>query len=158
MRNSETSRDKLKKAFCYQKLSWPFTVWINCSSNIKIFANSQPSASNFKSFSRSLEHFFLTVGQNNFGNKIPFLHLKNPIKKCERFSLAMHHKSDQFSHKISCRNWIWPKHLPYITVFCHSFLQLLLPAKVIVYKSCSEIRLKEFTVCWGYMLPPKKDG
>ena len=27
----------------------------------------------FKSFSRSLEHFFLTVDQNNFGNKIPFL-------------------------------------------------------------------------------------
>ena len=26
---------------------------------------------NFKSFSRSLEQFFLTVGQNNFGNKIP---------------------------------------------------------------------------------------
>ena len=36
----------------------------------KSFANSQPSA--FKSFSRSLEHFFLTVGQNKFGNKIPF--------------------------------------------------------------------------------------
>ena len=34
-------------------------------------ANSRPSASNFKSFSRSLEQFFLTVGQNNFGNKIP---------------------------------------------------------------------------------------
>ena len=31
-----------------------------------------PSVSNFKSFSRSLEQFFLTVGQNNFGNKIPF--------------------------------------------------------------------------------------
>ena len=30
-------------------------------------------ASNFKSFSRSLEHFFLTVGQNNFGNKITTL-------------------------------------------------------------------------------------
>ena len=30
-----------------------------------------PSTSNFKSFSRSLEHFFLTVGPNNFGNKIP---------------------------------------------------------------------------------------
>ena len=26
-----------------------------------------------KSFSRSLEQFFLTVGQNNFGNKIPLL-------------------------------------------------------------------------------------
>ena len=25
-----------------------------------------------KGFSLSLEHFFLTVGQNNFGNKIPF--------------------------------------------------------------------------------------
>ena len=45
---------------------------MNCSSDLKIFANSQPSAWNFKSFSRSLEQFFLTVGQNNFGNKIPF--------------------------------------------------------------------------------------
>ena len=26
-----------------------------------------------KSFSQSLEQFFLTVGQNNFGNKIPFI-------------------------------------------------------------------------------------
>ena len=39
----------------------------------KFFANSRPSASNFKRFSRSLEQFLLTVGQNNFGNKIPFL-------------------------------------------------------------------------------------
>ena len=51
---------------------WPFTVWINCSSDLKNFANSRPSASNSKSFSRSLEHFFLTVGQNNFGKKMPF--------------------------------------------------------------------------------------
>ena len=40
--------------------------------DLKTFANSWPSASNFKGFSRSLEQFFLTVGQNNFGNKIPF--------------------------------------------------------------------------------------
>ena len=53
MRNLQ---EQVKKAFYYQKLFWPFTV----------------SASNFKSFSRSLEHFFLTVGQHNFGNKIPF--------------------------------------------------------------------------------------
>ena len=52
---------------------WPFTVWINCSSDLKFFANSRPSAYNFKKFSRSLEQFFLTVGQNNFGDKIPFL-------------------------------------------------------------------------------------
>ena len=37
----------------------------------KSFANSRPLASNFKTFSRSLEQFFLTVGQNNFSNKIP---------------------------------------------------------------------------------------
>ena len=65
-------QEQVKKAFCYQKLFWPFTVWTNCSSDLKIFANSQPSVSNFNFFSRSQEQFFLTVGQNNFGNKIPF--------------------------------------------------------------------------------------
>ena len=39
-----------KKAFCYQKLFWPFTFWLNCSSDLKLFANSQPSDLNFKSF------------------------------------------------------------------------------------------------------------
>jgi hypothetical protein len=68
MRNLQ---EQVKKAFCYQKLIWPFTVWINCSSDIKNFANSRSSISNFKSFSQSLEQFSLTVGQNNFGNKKP---------------------------------------------------------------------------------------
>ena len=68
MRNLQ---DQVKKAFCYQKLFWPFTAWINCYSDLKNLANSRPSASNFKFFSRSLERFFLTLGQNNFGNKIP---------------------------------------------------------------------------------------
>ena len=53
-------QEQVKKAFCYQKLFWPFTVWINCFSDLK-------------SFSRSQEQFFLTVGQKNFGNKIPFI-------------------------------------------------------------------------------------
>ena len=74
MRNLQ---EQVKKAFCYQKLFWPFTVWINCSSDLKDFANSRPSASNFKFFSRSLKQFFLTVGQNNFGNKIPFVNWNN---------------------------------------------------------------------------------
>ena len=39
------------------------------------FVNSRPLASNFKTFSRSLEQFFLTVVQNNFENKIPFLYM-----------------------------------------------------------------------------------
>ena len=60
-----------KKAFCYQKLLWPFTVWINWSSDLKNFVNSRAPTWNFKSFSQSLEQFFLTLGQNNFGNKIP---------------------------------------------------------------------------------------
>ena len=46
---------------------------MNCSNDLKKFANVWPSASNFKCFSRSLEQFFLTVGQNNFSNKIPFI-------------------------------------------------------------------------------------
>ena len=70
MRNLQ---EQVKKALCYPKLFWPFTAWINCSSDLKNFANPRPSALNFKSFSRSLEQLFLTVGQNNFGNKIPFL-------------------------------------------------------------------------------------
>ena len=65
-------QEQVKKAFCYQKLFRPFTFRTNCSSDLKIFANSRLSASNFKSFSWSLEQFFLTVGRNNFGNKIPF--------------------------------------------------------------------------------------
>ena len=36
-----------------------------------MISNSRPSASNYKSFSWSLEQIFLTVSQNNFGNKIP---------------------------------------------------------------------------------------
>ena len=69
MRNLQ---EQVEKAFCYQKLIWPFTVWINCFSDLKIFEISRSSASNLKSFSQSLEQFFLTVGENNFGNKIPF--------------------------------------------------------------------------------------
>ena len=37
---------------------------MNCSNDLKIFENSLPLASNSKSFSKSLEQFFLTVGQN----------------------------------------------------------------------------------------------
>ena len=57
MRNFQ---EQVKKAFCYQKLFWPFTFRINCLSDLKNFENSRPSASNFKSFSRSLGQFFLT--------------------------------------------------------------------------------------------------
>ena len=72
MRNLQ---EQVKKAFCYKKLFCPFTVWINCFNDLKNFANSRP----FKTFSRSLEQFFLTVCLNNFGNKIPFLCMAKPV-------------------------------------------------------------------------------
>ena len=37
MRNIQ---EQVKKAFCYQKLFWPLTVWINCSSDLKNIENS----------------------------------------------------------------------------------------------------------------------
>ena len=52
------------------QIKW-LTVWMNYSSDLKSFAISRPSASNFKSFSLSLEQFYLAVGQKNIGNKIP---------------------------------------------------------------------------------------
>ena len=104
MRNLQ---EQVKKAFCYQKLFWPFTTWINCSSDLKNFA--LPSASNFKSFSRSEEQFFLTVGQNNFGNKIPFLYFQivpkqGPIKP--NYCLKLHplYKEDSGITEIS-KQW-----------------------------------------------------
>ena len=66
--------EQVEKAFCYQKFFWPLTaVWLNCSIDLKIFANSWPSsASNFKSyFDHYVEQSLFTIGQNNFGNKIP---------------------------------------------------------------------------------------
>ena len=60
---------------------------MNCLSDLKHFENSWPSASNFKSFSRSLEQFFLTVGQNNFGSKIPFLPYESISKPWNVFDI-----------------------------------------------------------------------
>ena len=68
------------KLYTPSTLNIDFTLWH--TQFLKNLANSRPSASNFKSFSRSLEQFFLSVGQNNFGNKIPFFCSvdKNAIK------------------------------------------------------------------------------
>ena len=50
-------QEQVKKKHSVNKNCYDF----RCLSDLKIFANSQPSASNFKSFSRSLEQFFFTV-------------------------------------------------------------------------------------------------
>ena len=95
MRNLQ---EQVKKAFHYQELFWPLTVSINCSSDLKNFANFWPSASNFKSFSRSLEQFFLKVCQNNFVYKIPNEALFCLEKKTEEKFYAL-----QFCQGLLCR-------------------------------------------------------
>ena len=67
-------QEKVKKAFCYLKLFWPFTVWINCSSDLKNFANSRLEFQKFFSNTRTI---FSTVSQYNFDNKIPDMCIKH---------------------------------------------------------------------------------
>ena len=63
-------QEQVKKTFWFQKLFRPFTVKIvQFISKIVIILELQSRIS--KVFSQSLEQFFLTVGQNNFGNEIP---------------------------------------------------------------------------------------
>ena len=50
-------QEQLKKHSVTQKLFWPFTVWINCSSDIKNFTNI----------------FFLAVGQNKISTRDHYL-------------------------------------------------------------------------------------
>ena len=45
----------------------------NCSSDQEKLLKFEAEGREFAKFLRSLEQFFLTAGQNNFGNKIPFL-------------------------------------------------------------------------------------
>ena len=44
-----------------------------------------------QSFSRSLEQFFLTVGQNDFGNKIPFL---TTVPSCDHIKIKSLYSRD----------------------------------------------------------------
>ena len=96
-------QEQVKKVFCYLKLFWPFTFWINCSSDLKFFENSLLSASNFKSFSQSLEQFYLTVGQNNFGNKIPFLCMFVTLRT--RLHTLQNYIRHQKPYKYMCIPW-----------------------------------------------------
>ena len=48
----------------------------NCSSDREKLWKFEAEGQEFAKILRSLEQFFLTVGQNNFGNKIPLLFLE----------------------------------------------------------------------------------
>ena len=86
MRNLQ---EQVEKSFFYQKLFWPFKVWLNCSSDLKFFKFLAFSLK-FQKFFSITNFFFLTVGQNNFGNKIPISKLyltkifsQIPVVPCE---------------------------------------------------------------------------
>ena len=110
-------QEQVKKAFCCQKWFWPFTVWTNCSSDLK-------------SFTRSLEQFFLTVGQNNFDNELPIFHFKNHTF---------------FNVKYS--------YLKYWTKYAKIRLGILLPHMCFLWRVCIEISIKVFMVRLPFSLP-----
>ena len=76
----------------------PFTVKINCSSNLKHFANHQLSASNFKRFSQSLEFFFSQQVRTSLETKYHFLYARYSLE-----ALLIFHKmtTPTFQHSIS---------------------------------------------------------
>ena len=55
MRNLQ---EQVKKAFCYQKLFWPFTAWIHCSSDLKNFAKFLTLSLEFQKFFSITRTFF----------------------------------------------------------------------------------------------------
>ena len=77
-------QEQVKKAFCYQKLFWPFTFWINCSSDLKNFAYSWPSASNFKNFSWSLEEHGNNTKRIRAFHEYEIYSFKSKIRKISR--------------------------------------------------------------------------
>ena len=79
MRNLQ---EQVKKAFCYQKLFWPFTVWINCSSDLKNFANSWPS------------DFWL----QNLPNRLKFQPQPRSPDTCRRHPIQLERHSSVFVH------------------------------------------------------------
>ena len=139
MRNLQ---EQVKKELCYQKLFWPFDVWINCSSNLKNFANSRPSVSNFKSFSQSLEHFFLTIDQNNFGNKITIIYLGQVHEKWVIGSVPV-------THSFHLDHFFVFNVEDYITMFFAFFNLIKL---VFAFLSHGHTRCLLFFVCWFFVV------
>ena len=75
MRNLQEEQGK--KAFCYQKLFWPFTVRTNWSSDLKFFTNSWPLALNFKRFFSITETIFSHIRSEQFWYQNNNLKIKN---------------------------------------------------------------------------------
>ena len=97
--------------------------------------------SNFKSFSWSPEHFFLTVGQNNFGNKIPFLFSWKEKTYYSSFAQILNKVHTYIYY--GCPAWIFRFFfLPFLPKTAHliiAFLNILLRSKCIMYAKPTQI-------------------
>ena len=134
MRNLQ---EQVKKAICYQKLFWHFTVRTNFSSD------------DLKIFSQSEVQFFLTVGQNNFGNKIPLLWVGDNGKKitseATRSLKIKHFIHLQFDGKIPLDSQIFFSFIYFLSdkssfilslMFINSLIVSILPTIPTLFESC----------------------
>ena len=130
---------KLMRTFLVQNFFYSKKIKIY-SSDLKMFANSRPSDSNFRSFSRSLEQFFLTVGRNNFGNKIPLLPtlVCLPRLNANRTPLPHTYKNISHFHSRIHRKW----YLKYSNICCSLHQSLF--AKLVVLKQIRTYQIKTY--------------
>ena len=80
--------------FLFQRMFWPFTLQTYCSSVLKIFANSQTSASNFKCFFLITRIIFFSPRRSEqFWTKmqvLDFIQLKRMIWMNSGHQIAVH--------------------------------------------------------------------
>ena len=60
----------LQKSIMIQKSFWPLTVWINCYSDLRHFANSRHSAWNFQTFFFSINRVIISHSRSEWFYKI----------------------------------------------------------------------------------------
>ena len=114
----------------------PISLFKNITfSDLKKFSNSQPSVSNFKSFSRSLKQFFLTASQNNFGNKIPLCSFSSSplVLWCQHMQQSSEFYSFFTESENGFREQQWLKKINYHGRFLLAWLQHYTSAKLCQY-------------------------
>ena len=107
-------QEQVKKHYMFQKLFWSFTLWINFSTDLKIFTNSWLSAANFKHFYQKLEHFCLNLSRSEqfWKQNANFF-----VGSCVHFVLSGQHLSKQAKGQIISEYFFLPtkkfhKYLP----------------------------------------------
>ena len=102
----------------WRRISWSKNVKMCFNSFLKDNFNFHATAfsqnilldlNNLKSFSQSLEHFFLTVGQNNFGNKMSQLSVQQKLREKTFFSIDLSIAFKLSLSKIPCFLMQWTR-------------------------------------------------